>query len=190
MRVVAPETQTTQRYASAVGELWSGLARTLARLDSLAAEPDQLAEREALEELRLLQYRLHSASEDAAGFSPPAAARTAHGELASALADARDATGELAEVIGSEGADAVGATLYEWRGALFRVRLARLRLGEPVREPEPPAPEEQSLVAPVAALALTVGGAAAFLIGATFGPWPLWAFGAVAICSSLLVYRP
>lgn len=185
------ETQTTERYVSAVGELWSGLARTLSRLETLASDPDLLTDSDALEELRRLQYRLHSASEDAAGFSPPASAKSAHSELATALADARDQTGELAEALAADGAAGVTTYLYEWRGALFRVRLARHRLGEPESsETTPGEPSSPSLVPPVTALALTVGGAAAFLIGATFGPWPLWAFGAVAICSSLLVYRP
>lgn len=184
------DTQTTERYVSAVGELWSGLARTLSRLETLAADPELLSDQDACEELRRLQYRLHSASEDAAGFSPPASAKTAHSELAMALADARDQTGELADSLAAEGIAGVAIYLYEWRGALFRVRLARHRLGEPESSELNTAEPSPSLVPPVAALALTVGGAAAFLIGATFGPWPLWAFGAAAICSSLLVYRP
>ncbi len=54
-----------------------------------------------------------------------------------------------------------------------------------------PEPRESSpVLAPVAAVLLSLGGAAAFVVGATLGPWPLWAFGAAALCSSLLVYRP
>ena len=41
---MVPEAQTGERYATQVGELWSGLARTLARLDALASEPDLLDE--------------------------------------------------------------------------------------------------------------------------------------------------
>ena len=37
---------------------------------------------------------------------------------------------------------------------------------------------------------LTVVGAAAFAVGATAGPWPLWVAGMLAICISLLMYRP
>lgn len=189
---MVPEAQAGERYASAVGELWSGLARTLARLDVLAADPERLADEDGVEELRRLQYRLHSASEDAVGLSPPAEAEPAHSELAAALADARDATGELAESVELDGLAEVERRLYEWRGALFRVRLARLRLAgaersrPPVREQQ----QQQGLAAPLAALALSLGGTAAFLVGATVGPWPLWACGALALCSSLIVYRP
>jgi len=187
---VVPEAQATQRYTFAVGELWNGLARTLGRLETLAGARERLADDDGLEELRLLQYRLHVASEHAVGLSPPAASASAHGELAAALLDARDATGELAEALSLEGLSAVESGIYEWRGALFRVRMARLELsGASCSSPAEPA-EPSGRLAPVAALALTVGGAAAFVVGATVGPWPLWAFGAAALCSSLLVYRP
>ena len=187
---MVPEAQAGERYASQVGELWSGLARTLARLEALARAPERLAGDEGLEELRRLQYALHSASEDACGLSPPAAGRPAHDELASALALAREATGELAEALELEGPAAVEPRIYEWRGALFLVRLARLRLDEhqSARAPEPAEPS--GLLAPAAALALALGGTVCFLLGATLGPWPLWAGGAAAVFASLLVYRP
>jgi hypothetical protein len=172
-----------------VGELWSGLARTLRRLEALALAPEQLAD-EGLDELRRLQYALHTASEDAVGLRPPPGVDAAHDELASALAEAREATGELAEAIEHDGAAALETRLYEWRGALFRIRLARLRLarpGEPAPAPgEAPSPARGPAAA---ALALTLGGTLAFLLGAAAGSWPLWAFGAAAVCSSLLVYR-
>jgi hypothetical protein len=185
---VIPEAQATERYACAVGELWNGLARTLERLEALAAIPERLAAERELDELRLLQYRLHSAGEHAVGLAPPAAAASDHGELAAALLDARDATGELAEAL--EGRGALGARVYEWRGALFRVRMARLRLAEPRRPPAAEPEEPSGFSAPAVALALTLVGAAAFGVGATLGPWPLWALGAIALCSSVLVYRP
>jgi hypothetical protein len=190
MGCVLPETQAEERYACAVGELWSGLARTLRRLEGLAASPERLAELAGLDELRRLQYRLHAASQEVLGLSPPAAAASAHDELASALADARDATGELAEDVELDGLAAAEARIYEWRGALFRVRLARLRLdgSRPVPAPEPE--QLPGLAAPISALVLSLGGTSAFLLGATIGPWPLWACGALALCASLLVYRP
>ena len=55
----------------------------------------------------------------------------AHGELAEALTDARDATAEIAYVLDVDDAEAAKPYVYEWRGALFRVRLAQLRLASP-----------------------------------------------------------
>jgi hypothetical protein len=190
MPSVAPETQAGLRYASQVGELWSELSLTLARLEAIALAPDLLDEDETVGALRRLQYRLHTAGESVLGLSPPAAAEPAHSELAAALGDARDATGdvvEAADLHGSRGADSM---LFEWRGALFRVRLARLRLaGEPSR-PAPSRPQLPKLEAPLAASALTIGGTAAFAVGATVGPWPVWVAGMIAVCISLLLYRP
>ena len=54
-----------ERYATQVGALWTGLARTLAQLERLAADPLGLDDEEALDSLKQLQYRLHVASEDA-----------------------------------------------------------------------------------------------------------------------------
>lgn len=187
---MAPEAQAGQRYASQVGELWSGLARTLARSEALAASPDRLSGDEEIQELRLLQYRLHTAAEDAVGLSPPVGTETLHGELGAALVDARDLTGELVEAVDLEGPEALGARIYEWRGALFRVRLARLRLGSDADQPTPAPPEPPGIAAPLAALVLALGGTVAFLVGATVGPWSLWIGGAVALCLSLVVYRP
>jgi hypothetical protein len=190
MRHVAPETQAGQRYASQVGELWSELSHTLARLESIALAPDLLDEDEAVLALRRLQYQLHAASESALGLSPPASAQTAHTELAAALAGARDATGDVVEAADLGGRRGVDSMLFEWRGALFRVRLARLRLtgGTPAAEPEHA--QIPKLGAPVVATALTIGGTAAFAVGATVGPWPLWVAGMIAVCLSLLLYRP
>jgi hypothetical protein len=190
MRRVPPDTQTGERYATQVGELWSGLAQTLARLEALAADPDRLDEEDSVDALRRLQYRLHSASEYTLGLSPPAAAEPAHSELAAALTCARDATGEVVGAIEAAGAHAVEALLHEWRGALFRVRLARLRLTG-TRKPAPPANEElPALKAPLAATGLTIAGAGVFVVGATLGPWPIWVAGMMAVCLSLLLYRP
>jgi hypothetical protein len=186
---VAPEAQTGQRYATQVGELWSGLAQTLACLEALAAEPERLDD-EAVEALRRLQYRLHSASEYTLGLSPPADSEPAHSELAAALTGARDATGEVVGAIEHAGAAAVDSLVHEWRGALFRVRLARLRLTGPRKAPAAAREELPKLGAPLFASALTIGGAAAFAVGATVGPWPVWVVGMVAVCVSLLFYRP
>ena len=85
--------------------------------------------------LQRLQYSLHVASEEAYGLDPPADAEPAHDELTWALGGARDATAEVAEALDEQGLDGVAPLLHEWRGALFRVRLARLRLAAPKPAP-------------------------------------------------------
>jgi hypothetical protein len=186
---VGPETRAGERYATQVGELWSGLSRTLARLEAVAGAPEQLRDDEVVDALRTLQYRLHMASESVVGLSPPAASEPAHSELAAALEGARDVTGDVVDAVEDAGVGGVETLLHEWRGALFRVRLARLRLTDDRRAAEP-AQQPPSFRAPLSALVLTCAGAAAFAGGATFGPWPVWVAGMVAICCSLLLYRP
>jgi hypothetical protein len=189
MRGLAPEAGTEHRYATQVGQLWSGLARTLTWLEALAEEPDRLDD-DSLDTLRRLQYRLHTACEHAYGLAPPAAAQPNHAELAAALAGARDATAEIVEAIEAEGAEAAQLLVHEWRGALFRVRLARLRL---TGSPDAPAGHPQaarSLKAPLVALLLALAGGGAFAAGATVGTWPLWAAGLLAVSGSFFVYRP
>ena len=188
---MAPETRTAERYASAMGELWTGLARTLRRLDVAAADPELLDEQGAERSLRRLQYALHLASEHAYGLDPPAGSESAHAELADALACARDATAEVAEAVAAWGGEGVRPLLHEWRGALFRVRLARMRLAAP----QPPAQHEEEpldtdLRRPLAAFTLALTGAVAFVAGATLGLWPVWAAGLVAVCGSVVAYRP
>ncbi len=192
---MAPETQAGLRYASQVGELWGELSLTLARLEAIALTPERLDDDKTVGALRRLQYRLHLASESVLGLSPPAAAEPAHTELAAALASARDATGDFAGVVDERGSHGARPMLYEWRGALFRVRLARLRLtGEQPSQapsrPQLPRIELTGIQAPIAASALTIGGTAAFAVGATIGPWPLWVAGIIAVCLSLVLYRP
>ncbi len=190
MAPVVPETQAGERYATQVGELWSGLSQTLVRLEWIALSPERLDDEEMVDALRRLQYSLHSASESVLGLSPPADAEPAHSELAAALTGARDATGEVVEAVDTSGSGGVDTMLYEWRGALFRVRLARLRLTGP-----PPAPARNGRPLPKlrtasAAAALTIAGTTAFALGATFELWPVWAAGLLAVCVSLLLYRP
>ena len=190
MQRVAPEAQAGLRYASQVGELWSELSLTLARLEAIALHPELLEEDETAGALRRLQYRLHLASESVLELSPPAAAEHAHIELAEALAGARDATGDVAVAVDEHGTGTVEPMLFEWRGALFRVRLARLRLAGEQPPQAPARPHLPRLEAPLAASALTIGGTAVFAIGATAGPWPLWVAGMIAVCLSLVLYRP
>ncbi len=187
---MAPVVGVGERYATQVGALWSGLARTLFELEQLAADPAQLEDDDSLALLRRLQYQLHSASERAYGFAPPAGIEPVHVELAAALAGARDATSELVDAVDDGGAEAALLFLHEWRGALFRVRLARLRLTAPRTQPEKREPEaEQSLRRPLFAFTLTLAGSIAFATGAVGGPWPLWAAGLLAVCGSLVIYK-
>jgi hypothetical protein len=187
---VAPEARTGERYANQVGELWSGLAQTLVRLEALAAAPELLDDGGAVDEVRALQYRLHVASEYTFGLAPPAGAEEAHRELASALGGARDATGEVIDAAELAGLEAVETIVYEWRGALFRVRLARLRLSGPRQAARQVDQGRTQLASPLAASMLAVAGAAAFAIGAIVGSWPVWGGGLLAFCGSFLVYRP
>ena len=168
---MTPRSGTQEPYAVQVGELWSSLSPTMPR----TAEPADV------ESLRRLQYALHVASEHAYGLQPPEGAATAHAELADALGCARDATGDLAAGVGAH---------EEWRGALLRVRLARMRLAPPATAAAVDLPPPEGIAQPIAAFLLALGGALAFVAGATLGTWPLWSAGMVAVCASVLAYRP
>jgi hypothetical protein len=164
-------TGTQELYTVQVGELWSSLSPTLTRVEEPAS----------VRSLRRLQYALHVASEHAYGLEPPEGAASAHAELADALASARDVTGELA---------AGSSVLDEWRGALLRVRLARMRLATATPPSALELPLKDGIAQPLAAFLLALGGALAFVAGATTGAWPLWCAGIVAVCASVLAYRP
>jgi hypothetical protein len=160
-----------QGYATAMAGLLGGLSQSLARLEELAAHPDEsLGDEEALAALPGLQYTLHAASETAAGIDPPADAEASHAELAAALADARDATAEIAEVAAAGGPDAAWPLVYEWRGALFRVRLARMRLATaPSRPSSRTRPSGRKLAAGVLAFALAL----VLVLAAVLSGWSL-----------------
>ncbi|HZT92638.1 MAG TPA: hypothetical protein VFA05_11425 [Gaiellaceae bacterium] len=188
---MASTTGTAERYSSEMGALWSGLARTLGRLEGVAAEPERLEDDGVQHALRRLQYGLHLAAEHAVGVDPPPGARAAHEELVDAIVGARDATAEVAEAVAVWGAAGVEALLHEWRGALFRVRLARLRLTGASARPAAAPPEERGRVLePLASFLLALIGAVTFVAGATLGLWPLWVAGLLAVCGSVVVYRP
>ena len=167
--------------------LWSGLASTLHGLEALAADSRRLDE-DAIDALRLLQYRLHWSAEALAGVEPPLGARERHEELADALTEARDSTGDIAEVIAQRSRDGVQELLYEWRGSLFRVRLARMRLTSRALTAQPAAVEFPRAAA--AATALTFLGTGAFVAGAVLILWPLWAIGLALVAGGFLSYRP
>jgi hypothetical protein len=183
--------RTPHVYAEQMGELWSELSHALSRLDSLAAEPERLEEDRAAASLSRLRYALHLAAEHAYGVDPPLGAESAHAELAAALTAARDATAEVADAAIDGGAEAAQPLLPEWRGALFRVRLARLRLATPASPPrDVEASDSDGIARPLAAFLLALVGAVAFAVGATLGMWPVWAAGLVAVGGSVVVYRP
>lgn len=180
-----------QGYASELDGLWSDLRRTLGRLEQIAARPEEeLEPDEAAGELGRLRYSLHVAGERAYGIEPPAGAESQLDELADALAEARDATAEVADAVEEGGAEAARELVHEWRGALFRVRLARLRLDGRRPQPPPELEPEPGLLAPLAGLLLAVAGASLFVLGATLGTWPIWVAGVLAVLAGLLVYRP
>ena len=188
---MAARTGSGAEYADAMVALWADVGHTLGRVDELADEPDELASDRGVSAFRRLQYRLHLASEQAYGLIPPAGSASAHAELRDALACARDLSGEVADAIEDDGSDGVLQLLHEWRTALFRVRLARLRLAAPTTaDPEPPHGGHAGVAAPLIAFLLALVGAAAFVAGATLGLWPLWVAGIVAVTATVVVYRP
>jgi len=190
---VRPGVASGQRegYAAALTGLWKRLSWALTELESIAGDPAELFDEDSvLDRLPSLQYALHAASELALGLRPPAGAEIAHAELAAALAGARDATAEIAEVLEHGGGIAAEPLLPEWRGALFRVRLARLRVATPKplpaeleTEPEPTARGDA-----LASTILALTGATVFATGATLQLWPVWALGLALFASGVLVY--
>ncbi len=166
---------------------WSGLSITLRRLEAIAAD-SRCLDVDALEPLRALQYRLHSSSELLAGVEPPPGVRSGHQELTEALVDARDTTGEIVEAIEERGREGATEILLEWRGALFRVRLARMRLTVGPTAPVHVPPEVEYSAAVSTAFAIV--GATAFMAGAALVLWPLWAAGLALVAGGILAYRP
>jgi hypothetical protein len=181
-------TGARQGYASELAGLWSGLADALARLEMLAADPEEtLADDDAAAVLPGLQYTLHAASETVAGIAPPAGAEASHAELAAALGDARDATAEVAEALFAGGVDAAWPLVYEWRGALFRVRLARLRLAP--KQPVDVTPARRSARRAASTALLPAAGLVATALGALAGLWEVAAGGLVLAAAALLARR-
>lgn len=189
-----------QAYAAAVTSLWERVGAVLVRLERIAEAPPTVVESELLEELPGLQYRLHAGAELAVGIDPPPGAETAHADLVGALSEARDATAEIAGALEGGDTELVQSLLPEWRGSLFRVRLARLRVLErPAVQPRPerraearaeaPADDRGSISAVVSML-LVLGGALLFTAGAVLAAWPLWAAGLALFAGGFVLYRP
>lgn len=188
-----------QTYAQAVGDLWERVGTTIVRLERIAESPADTVAEDFVDELPSLQYGLHAGAELAVGIEPPPGAEEFHRDLVAALAEARDATAEVALALDAAEAELVEPLLPEWRGVLFRVRLARLRalertavgLGPTGERPaaarrrrEPPS------VSAVVATLLVVGGAFLFTAGAVLAAWPVWAAGLGLFAGGFVLYRP
>jgi phosphatidylglycerophosphate synthase len=88
----------------------------------------------------------------------------------------------------------------EWRGALFRVRLARLRALERSRVAaqersqrtvgEPRGRQDRTAVSAIVATILILGGAFLFTAGAVLVAWPVWAAGLALFAGGFVLYRP
>ncbi|HEX2044246.1 MAG TPA: hypothetical protein VHF23_01315 [Gaiellaceae bacterium] len=187
-----------QTYAQAVGDLWERVGSALVRLERIAEAPPELVAEDFVDELPSLQYTLHAGAELAVGIDPPAGAEELHGELVAALGEARDATAEVALALEAADADLVEPLLPEWRGILFRVRLARLRalerttVQEQTRPPTARARRShgRATAAAVVATILVVGGAFLFTAGAVLAAWPVWAAGLGLFAGGFLLLRP
>jgi hypothetical protein len=180
---------TREHYASALDGVWTDLSAALGRLERMAADPDELDE-DTLETLPVLQYSLHRAGESVLGIAPPPQTSRAHRELAVALEDARDITGDVAASLEADEPDAATELVHEWRAALFRVRLARRRVARveprPVLPPDEPRIERRA----AASLAAVVIGTALFTTGAVLAVWAIWAAGLALVAAASFIYRP
>jgi hypothetical protein len=177
-------------YAASMAGLWIDLRLALSRLDTLSADVDALPERS--DELPSLQYELHCAAELVAGIAPPEGAELEHEELTDALTDARETTAEIADALAHGGPEATAALIWEWRGALFRVRYARLRLERPRKAPAPPAAAVLSRPQtsfPVAAFAVALGSGLV-LLAALLGLWLLVGLTLIVTFAASVRLRP
>jgi hypothetical protein len=190
-----------QAYSDAVTDLWGRVGTALVRLERIADSPPDAVADELVDELPGLQYTLHAGAELAVGIDPPTGAETVHAELVAALSEARDATSEVARALEFGENDLVEPLLPEWRGSLFRVRLARLRAVERPETPEAattrgPTPTQErergsaSTLTPIIATLLVLGGALLFTAGAVLVAWPVWAAGLALFAGGFVLYRP
>ena len=171
-------------YAAALEDVWAGVLPAVAELERVAAEP---AERLDDADLAGLQYSLHRAGELVHGLAPPPAGRGTHDELADALEHARDATAVVADALDGGGTEAAEPLVWEWRGALFRLRLARRRLahGDHPASVRIVAREPEGVARPLAATLAVIGGAVLVLVGALAELWPLWSAGVVFVLAGV-----
>jgi len=172
----------TRGHGSALEHVRRELRPTLRALETAAAAPDALVD--AADELPALQYALHVAGERVLGLGPAPGHEEMLDDLAVALAIAREETADVARAL--EGADEAAAAplVWEWRAALFGVRLALERVEAP--PPEEPAPRVLHAALPVV---LVAAGIAAVLAGALAELWPLWTAGLGLVATSTALSR-
>jgi hypothetical protein len=189
-----------QSYAAAVTDLWERVGTAVVRLERIAEAPADALAWDYVDELPSLQYALHSGAELAVGIDPPEGAEDLHGELVAALCEARDSTAEIALALAAADDELVEPLLPEWRGILFRVRLARLRALERTaaqraartsrtRGRDRKAPSRSPLVTGISVL-LVAGGALLFTAGAVLAAWPVWAAGLGLLAGGFVLHRP
>ncbi len=173
---------TARGYAHVLDDVRRDLRPTLRALERAAAAPDELAN--AAAELPALQYALHVAGERVLELEPLPGFEEAREELAVALAIAREETADVLEAV--ESADvAAEALVWEWRAALFGVRLALEHADAPGPQGAPARPRLRDL-APVATL---VAGVLVVLGGALADLWPVWALGLCLVAVSTALSR-
>lgn len=170
--------EAAQGYETALDRLRRELGPTLRALEEVAADP--AAREELEEELPHLQYALHVAAERALGIRPLAGLEEWHEELQVALAIAREETAQVAETVEDAGPGAADPLVWEWRGALFGVRLALQRL-DATAAMAAPQPRAGRGILPVVVLLL---GVLTVLGGALAAMWPVWAAGLVLVTMS------
>jgi hypothetical protein len=189
-----------QAYSAAVTDLWERVGVALTRLERIAESSFEDLIDERSDELPGLQYALHASAELAVGIDPPPSAAALHNELVDALAEARDATADISFALENGDSEAVDSLLHEWRGTLFRVRLARLRAVERTRAlareravgetREPRRNADRTAMSAVLATVLILGGAFLFTAGAVLVAWPVWAAGLALFAGGFILYRP
>jgi hypothetical protein len=190
-----------QAYTAAVTDLWERVGTALTRLERIAEAPADDLLYEHAEELPGLQYSLHAGAELAVGIDAPPSAATLHAELVAALGEARDATADIAFALDNGDTETAEQLSPEWRGALFRIRLARLRALERSRaatseqavRPSTDSPArrgDHTAVSAIVATILILGGAFLFTAGAVLVAWPVWAAGLALFAGGFVLYRP
>jgi hypothetical protein len=144
------------------------------------------------ETLPALQYELHCAAELVTGLTPPPDVALVHEELGESLTEARELTAEMAEALAHGGLDAAAPLVWEWRGALFRVRFARRRLERPhsVLVPIPKQGQSSGRRTPFFAAVAVGVGSGLVLVAALLGLWVLVAFTLAGTVAGSVLLRP
>lgn len=179
--------RAAQGYESALEHVGRDLRPALRALDEAAADPLSLMAH--AEDLPALQYALHVAAERVLDLPQVAGADEARAELEAALANAREETAYMVAALEEHGCDGAAALVWEWRVALFGVRIA-LRLADGGSTPADEPVELRPAYFPVVLLAIAV---AAVLGGALADLWPLWTAGIALVAASAVAshrHRP